>query len=61
MGIEELSGIEYRKITEGMVRSMLGLLGPALSKVLATKQLMKDMAWHGMAWHGHGHSEYDAF
>jgi hypothetical protein len=41
VGIEELSGMEYGIITEGMVRSMFGLLGPALSKVLATKRLTK--------------------
>ena len=42
VGIEELSGIEYGIITEGMVRSMFGLLGPALSNVLATKRLTKE-------------------
>ena len=49
MGIEELSGIEYGIITEGMLRSMFGFLEPALSKVLATKRLTKeDMATASM-------------
>ena len=42
VGIEELSGMEYEIITEGMVRSLFGLLGPALSKVLSTKRLTKE-------------------
>ena len=48
-GVEELNGIEYGIITEGMVRSMFGLVGPALSKVLVTKRLTKeDMATASM-------------
>ena len=34
--------MEYGIITEGMVRSLFGLLGPALSNVLATKRLTKE-------------------
>lgn len=41
VGIEELSGVEYGVITEGMVRSMFGLLGPSLTKALSTKRLSK--------------------
>ena len=42
VGIDELSGIECGIITEGMVRSMFGLLGPSLSKSLATRRLSKE-------------------
>ena len=42
IGIEELSGIEYGIITDGMVRSMFGLLGPSLSKVLQSKHFTKE-------------------
>ena len=42
IGIEELSGIEYGIITDSMVRSMFGLLGPSLSKVLQTKHFTKE-------------------
>ena len=37
VGIEELSGLEYGEITEGVVKSMFGLLGPALNKRLISK------------------------
>jgi uncharacterized protein YpmB len=42
VGLEELEGIEYGTITEGMVRSIFGLLGPALSKAMGTKRLTKE-------------------
>ena len=35
--MEELAGLEYGVITEGVVRSMFGLLGPALNKYLSSK------------------------
>lgn len=35
--MEELTGLEYGVITEGVVRSMFGLLGPALNKYLSSK------------------------
>ena len=34
--------MEYGIITEGMVRSLFGLLGPALSKELRTKRVTKE-------------------
>ena len=42
VGIKELSGMKYGIIIEGIVRSLFGLLGPALSKVLATMRLIKE-------------------
>ena len=35
--MEEPSGLEYGVITEGVVRSMFGLLGPAFNKCLTSK------------------------
>ena len=35
--MEELAGLEYGVITEGVVRSMFGLLGPALNKFISSK------------------------
>ena len=35
--MEELSGLECGVITEGVIRSMFGLLGPALNKCLTSK------------------------
>ena len=37
IGMEELLGLEYGVITEGVVRLMFGLLGPALNKCLTSK------------------------
>ena len=37
VGMEELAGLEYGVITEGVVRSMFGLLSPALNKFISSK------------------------
>ena len=50
--MEELSGVEYGVITEGVVKSMFGLLGPALNKCLTSNPGLtkeeKDMATTSM-------------
>ena len=42
--MEELAGLEYDIITEGVVRSMFGLLGPALKCLASKTRLTKEEA-----------------